>query len=45
MRRSYVRPLPLALLIWVMAILWVSRAWVFVMLAAGVIVWLKASCR
>jgi hypothetical protein len=29
----------------VMAILWVSRGRVFVMLAAGVIVWLKASRR
>jgi hypothetical protein len=40
-RRFYVRPLPLMLVVYVMVILWTSQTWVYVTLGVGTLMWLQ----
>jgi hypothetical protein len=40
-RRFYVRPLPLMLVVYVMLIVWASGTWVFIALAVGTLIWLQ----
>jgi hypothetical protein len=39
-RRFYLRPLPLTVAVYVLAIVWASQTWVYIVLTAAALLWL-----
>jgi hypothetical protein len=40
-RRFYLRPLPLTVAVYVLAIVWASQTWVYIVLTAAALLWLQ----